>query len=43
MEQQNIQQVLQEVGTVGVNGSYVEFTVPSDVPPLWWYNDQSGN
>ena len=30
------------VGTVGVNGSYVEFAVPSDVPPLWWYDGAAG-
>ena len=29
-------------GTVGVNGSYVEFAVPSDVPPLWWYDGAAG-
>ena len=29
-------------GTVGTNGSYVDFAVPSDVPPLYWYNDQTG-
>jgi hypothetical protein len=30
------------VGTVGVNGSYIEFTLPTDVPPLWWYTDHDG-
>ncbi len=29
-------------GTVGANGSYVEFVVPSDVPPLWWYDGAAG-
>lgn len=30
------------VGTIGTNGSYIEFTIPTDVPPLWWYTDQQG-
>lgn len=30
------------VGNVGVDGSYIEFQVPSDVPPLFWYNGQAG-
>jgi hypothetical protein len=27
------------VGTPGASGAYIEFTVPSDVPPLQWYTD----
>ena len=38
MELLNIQQASQELVAVGDSGSYVEFTVPSDVPPLWWYD-----
>lgn len=30
------------VGAAGAAGSYVEFAVPSDVPPLYWYTDHSG-
>ena len=30
------------VGTVGDSGSYIEFVVPSDVPPLWYYKDSDG-
>ena len=33
---------INRVGTPGVDGSYVEFTVPLDVPPLQWYTDHSG-
>lgn len=29
-------------GTVNDEFAYVEFAVPSDVPPLSWYNDQAG-
>lgn len=29
-------------GTPGVNGSYVDFAVPTGVPPLSWYNDAEG-
>ena len=34
--------VITRVGTPGVNGSYVEFVVPTDVPPLQWYTDSNG-
>lgn len=30
------------VGTVGTAGAYIEFAVPSDVPPLFWYTDHTG-
>ena len=29
-------------GAVGSSFAYVEFAVPTDVPPLEWYNDQAG-
>ena len=29
-------------GTPGTSYAYFEFTVPSNVPPLWWYTDHSG-
>ena len=29
-------------GAVGSEFAYVEFAVPTDVPPLEWYNDQAG-
>lgn len=34
--------VITRVGTPGVDGSYVEFVVPTDVPPLQWYTDSNG-
>ena len=30
------------VGAPNDTGAYIEFTVPTDVPPLWWYTDHSG-
>jgi hypothetical protein len=33
---------ISRVGAVGTPWAYVEFDVPSDVPPLQWYNDASG-
>ena len=31
-----------DLNTFGVHTAYVEFTVPSDVPPLQWYTDHNG-
>ena len=30
-------------GTVGIDYAYIEFTVPSDVPPLHWYGSAAHN
>ena len=30
------------VGSVGTNGSYVDFAIAADAPALEWYNDQQG-
>ena len=31
-----------DLGTFGAHTAYVEFVVPSDVPPLQWYTDHNG-